>query len=47
MEHKHLKAIKEFFGNKFFSKTTVLNSRNIYKYRTKDLIEILEKSVIL
>ena len=47
MENKHLKAIRELYGNEYSNKTSVLNIRDIYKYGSKDLIEILEKKVIL
>jgi predicted protein tyrosine phosphatase len=47
MENKHLKAIKELFGNKYYSKITVLNISDIYKYGSKELIEILKAKFIM
>jgi len=47
MENKHLKAIKEVFGNKHYSKITVLNINDIYKYGSKELIQILKAKVIM
>lgn len=47
MEQKHLDAIKTVFGNSYFRKTTVLNIRDIYKYGSKELIEILEHKISL
>jgi predicted protein tyrosine phosphatase len=47
MESKHLKAIRELFGNEYSNKTSVLNIQDMYKYGSKDLIEILEKKVML
>ena len=47
MENKHLNAIKEIFGNKHYNKITVLNINDIYKYGSKELIEILKAKVIL
>ena len=47
MENKHLKAIKELFGNQYYNKTHVLNIRDVYKYGSKELMGILEKKVIL
>jgi len=47
MESKHLKAIKEVFGNKYYNKITVLNINDIYKYGSKELIEILKTKIIM
>ncbi len=47
MENKHLKAIKEVFGNKYFNKITVLNIHDIYKYGSKELIEILKSKILV
>lgn len=47
MENKHLKAIKEIFGNKYFNKINVLSINDIYKYGSKELIEILKTKVIM
>lgn len=47
MENKHLKAIKATFGNTYYSKITVLNINDVYKYGSKELIEILRIKVIL
>ncbi|MBU2951070.1 phosphotyrosine protein phosphatase [Tamlana agarivorans] len=47
MENKHLKVIKEVFGNKYFNKITVLNINDIYKYGSKELIEILKIKIIM
>lgn len=47
MENKHLKAIKEVFGNKYYNKITVLNINDIYKYGSKELIEILKTKIIM
>ena len=47
MENKHLKAIKDIFGNKYFNKITVLNIQDIYKYGSKELIEILKSKKIV
>jgi predicted protein tyrosine phosphatase len=41
MENKHLMAIKELFGGKYHNKITVLNIKDIYKYGSKELIEVL------
>ncbi|WP_282067844.1 phosphotyrosine protein phosphatase [Olleya namhaensis] len=47
MENKHLQAIKDTFGNTYYNKITVLNINDIYKYGSKELIEILKAKVIL
>lgn len=47
MENKHLKAIKALFGNKYYSKITVLNINDIYKYGSKELIEVLNTKINL
>ena len=47
MENKHLKAIKEAFGNTYYNKITVLNINDIYKYGSKELIEILKTKIIM
>ncbi|WP_206420409.1 hypothetical protein [Lacinutrix jangbogonensis] len=47
MENKHLKAIKALFGNKYYNKVTVLNINDIYKYGSKELIEILKTKIIM
>jgi predicted protein tyrosine phosphatase len=47
MEQKHLNAIRELFSNKYFNKITVLNIKDIYKYGSKELIEILKDNIIL
>lgn len=45
MENKHLKAIKEVFGNTHSKKISVLNIRDVYSYGSKELIEILKNKV--
>jgi predicted protein tyrosine phosphatase len=47
MESKHLKAIKEVFGHKYYNKISVLNINDIYKYGSKELIEILKTKIIM
>jgi len=47
MENKHLKAIKEVFGNRYYNKITVLNINDIYKYGSKELIETLKTKIIM
>jgi predicted protein tyrosine phosphatase len=47
MENKHLNAIKDVFGNRYYNKITVLNINDIYKYGAKELIEILKHKIIL
>ena len=47
MEQKHLKAIKEMFGNSYFNKITILNIKDVYKYGSQDLIELLKSKVVL
>lgn len=47
MENKHLKALKELFGNKYYNKVTVLNINDIYKYGSKELIKILKTKIIM
>ena len=47
MENKHLKAIKEAFGNSYYNKITVLNINDIFKYGSKELIEILKTKIIM
>lgn len=47
MENKHLKVIKEVFGNTYYNKITVLNINDIYKYGSKELIEILKTKIIM
>jgi predicted protein tyrosine phosphatase len=47
MENKHLKVIRELFRNEYSNKPSVLDMRDIYKYGSKELIEILENKVIL
>ncbi len=46
MEQKHLKAVKETFGNQYFSKITVLNIKDRYPYGSKELIELLKSKII-
>lgn len=46
METKHLQAVKEI-DSKYTKKITVLNIDDIYKYGSKDLIEILKSKIIL
>ena len=46
METKHLKAIQNIYGNKYFNKINVLNINDIYQYGAKDLIEILASKVV-
>ncbi|MDT0539757.1 phosphotyrosine protein phosphatase [Croceitalea sp. P059] len=46
MENKHLKAIKELFGGKYYTKTTVLNIKDIYTYGSQDLIEVLKAKIL-
>lgn len=41
MEHKHLKAIKEDFGNSYSTKISILNIKDIYCYGDKELKDIL------
>lgn len=41
MESKHYKAIKEIYGNQYSKKISVLYIRDIYKYGSKDLVEII------
>lgn len=43
MENKHLKLIKEVFGSTWHNKITVLDIKDIYKYGSKELIEILQE----
>lgn len=45
MENKHLKAIKEVFGNKYYNKIIVLNIKDVYPYASKELIEILKAKI--
>ena len=47
MENKHLIAIKELFGGKYYNKITVLNINDIYKYGSKELIEVLTAKNIM
>ena len=47
MEQKHLDAIRESFSNKYFNKITVLNIKDIYKYGSKELIDILKTKIIM
>jgi len=46
MEHKHKKIITKNVGDKFNKKITVLNIKDIYKYYQKELIEILDSTLI-
>lgn len=45
MESKHLKAIKELFGNQYTRKISVLQIRDIYTYGSADLIAVLESKI--
>lgn len=47
MENKHLRAIKTVFGTKYYNKIKVLNIKDIYKYGSKKLIEILNIKTIM
>lgn len=47
MEKKHLIAIKEAFDSNYFSKITVLNIKDIYKYGSKELIDIFNHRIIM
>lgn len=47
MEKKHLQAIKETFGNKYFNKITVLHIKDVYKYGSTELIALLKASISL
>jgi len=46
MEHKHKKIITKNVGDKFNKKITVLNIKDIYKYYQKELIEILDSTLV-
>ena len=45
MEQKHLDSIKKTFGNQYYNKTKVLHIKDIYKYGSKALIEVLESRI--
>jgi predicted protein tyrosine phosphatase len=45
MEQKHYKAIKEAFKESYSNKISVLNIKDIYKYGSKELINILNEKV--
>lgn len=47
MENRHLKAIAALFGKKYYNKVTVLNINDIYKYGSKELVEILNTKIIM
>ena len=47
MENKHLKSITEVYGNRWFNKITILDIKDIYKYGSKELIEILQERIKL
>ena len=44
MENKHLMALQTIYGNAYYNK---VNIRDVYKYGSKELIDILEKSITL
>ena len=44
---KHLKIIKEVFGSTWHNKITVLDIKDIYKYGSNELIEILQERIQL
>ena len=45
MEQKHAEAIKNRFGNQYFSKIKVLHIKDMYKYDSKELIEVLNSRI--
>ena len=45
MEQKHIDAIKKEFGNGFYNKITLLGIPDIYKYGSKEFIEILKEKL--
>ncbi|MGB5981690.1 MAG: phosphotyrosine protein phosphatase [Nonlabens sp.] len=47
MEHKHLKVIKDLFGSKYHNKISVLHIKDLYKYGSSELIDILIRHVSL
>jgi predicted protein tyrosine phosphatase len=47
MELKHLLAIENTFGDIYNKKITVLNVKDIYKYGSTKLIEVLKRKISL
>ena len=47
MEKRHLEQIQKHTGSKYYSKITVLDIPDIYKYYDGDLITLLEEKVVL
>tara|TARA_R110002050_G_scaffold20348_1_gene57652 strand:- start:41960 stop:42289 length:330 start_codon:yes stop_codon:yes gene_type:complete len=47
MENKHLRAIDKLFVKSYFKSVTVLNIPDVYKYGSKDLIELLKLKIEL
>ena len=47
MESKHLRTIKELYGNEYYNKTTVLHINDMYSYGSKELIEILKSKIVM
>jgi len=45
MELKHHDAIKSLFGNKYSSKVTVLGIKDVYKYGSRDLKDLLQSKL--
>lgn len=47
METRHERIIKENTGNKYVTKTIVLNIKDLFKYYDSSLIELLESKIQL
>ena len=47
MERRHLDQIQKHTGSRYYSKITILNVPDIYKYYEGNLIALLEEKVVL
>jgi len=45
METKHLTAIKEKYGSRYFNKIEVLHIKDLYPYGSKELVELLKVKI--
>ncbi len=45
MEQKHVDIINKIFSNNYFNKIKVLHIKDVYKYGSKELIDILESKI--
>ncbi|NRR90919.1 phosphotyrosine protein phosphatase [Winogradskyella undariae] len=47
MEQRHLGQIQKYTGSRYYSKVTVLNIPDIYKYYSQELLKILKEKITI